>query len=164
MKITKNLNNTIEFLTNDTYKQISTLGSFQFFIIVILILYFTLDIYNAFFLALCFIIAKLITIPIRLYFFKERPNKIKHNNTFFEKVKSSSMPSLHAVRITILLLFFIQFFNYQIFITTFLIILTSLVIYSRIYKKRHYPIDLFIGIIIGIFTFYICKLIFNWIG
>lgn len=151
LTITKQI---FENIINDTYEQISPLGSFQFFALIIAIFFFTLDLKNAIFLILCMFLIKIINIPIRLFFFKDRPKPKKHKN-WYEKICASSMPSLHAVRTTILLLFFSRIFNYQIFITTFLTIVGFLIIYSRIHKNRHYPIDSIIGIIIGFITYFI---------
>lgn len=143
-----------ENIINDTYEQISPLGSFQFFALIIAIYFFTFNFTNAIFLVICMFLIKIINIPIRLLFFKNRPKPKKHSN-WYEKICASSMPSLHAVRTTILILFFSRIFNHQIDITAFLTIVGFLIIYSRIHKNRHYPIDSIIGISIGFLIYFI---------
>jgi len=144
---------------DDFLKQITTLGSYQIYIIISILL-LILNLNKEFFeLALGFIIMHLIGIPIRIIFFRDRPLKKKYSN-ILEKIAASSMPSFHATRIIFLMFFFNVFFNEKLYIELFLFLLTLIVLYARIYRKRHYPIDILVGIGLGSFSWWIISLLF----
>jgi membrane-associated phospholipid phosphatase len=149
---------TIHEIIEDSFKQISSLGSYQFYIIIVVIFFISQKSSEFIFLTLGFLLIKFITVPIRYFDYKDRPEPEKYNN-FFEKVTSASFPSLHSARVIFLMLFLISFFNYKLFMTIFLTIISLLVLYSRIYRKRHYPIDVLVGTIIGIIVYFILKIL-----
>lgn len=148
MTNTQQKKSTLKKNLDDTFKQLSALGSYQFTTIVLLVFLLNENYDYALFLAISYILMKVITIPIKLIFFKERPKPKTYNN-IIEKVSASSFPSTHCARITFLFLFFINFFKYKIMLSFFLLIIHLLTCYSRIYTKRHYLIDVLAGILLG---------------
>jgi membrane-associated phospholipid phosphatase len=83
---------------------------------------------------------------IRLFYFKNRPKKMKYRG-FIEKIDASSFPSVHAARITLLFVFFKDLILISL---SFMILV--MVLSSRIYLKKHYFSDLLGGIFLGLFT------------
>jgi membrane-associated phospholipid phosphatase len=94
------------------------------------------------------IISLLLAGIIRIVYFKERPNKARHD-TLFLRIYNSSFPSVHAMRAFILAFFFSQhYFSWILLIVT--VSLAILVGYSRIFLKKHDFIDVIVGSILGI--------------
>ncbi len=144
---------------DDTFKQIGTLGSYQFHAII-LSMFFLTGLYSEFiFLLIGYFIMKAFAIPIRLILFENRPNPEKYTN-IFEKISASSFPSLHASRALFLYLFLIQFFKFDIAITFFLSGILIVVLYSRIYLKRHFTMDVVFGATLGTIIFFILTRFF----
>lgn len=137
---------------------IGSLGSVPFFLIINLLTLLYLGFIPALFLLTGFIIVHLAAIFLRIIFFRERPIKKKHHN-IIEKILASSMPSMHATRGTFLFLFF----AYIVKSIPALIILLGflgLILYSRIYLKRHDAIDLLVGVTLGTVIFIFLLLSF----
>ena len=103
-------------------------------------------------------ISYIISISIRLIYFKNRPNKQKHNN-WIERLDASSFPSIHASRIVFVAMVFIFKFN-SVYTTLFWILVSLLVMYSRYHLKKHDWIDLSAGALLGILTYWLSTLIF----
>ncbi|UOF94428.1 MAG: phosphatase PAP2 family protein [Bacteroides sp.] len=91
-------------------------------------------------------------------------NAININNYIFNIQYNSSFPSGHAI----VAFSFWNIINFilidiNIYITSYLFILSSLISYSRIYLSHHFYIDIYIGSIIGsiisIFSWYLSSLI-----
>ena len=93
----------------------------------------------------------LTTLIIRLFYFKNRPNRIRYR-TLLEKLDASSFPSIHAARISFLFIFLVIFVAKDVLFILLFFILTLLVLYSRIYLEKHYLIDVIGGVILGIIT------------
>jgi membrane-associated phospholipid phosphatase len=94
------------------------------------------------------------TVIIRIFYFKDRPNKMAYKN-FMEKIDASSFPSVHGARITFIFIFLTLNMLKSFFLVFLSFIVVLLVIYSRIYLKKHYFIDLLGGIILGLFAYLI---------
>jgi membrane-associated phospholipid phosphatase len=155
----KNINRFKKRFFDDTFKQIGALGSYQFHAII-LIMFFLAKLYSEFiFLLIGYFVMKAFVIPLRLVFFESRPEAEEYTN-IFEKISASSFPSLHATRIVFLFLFLVEFFNRDIAIIFFLSGILIVTLYSRIYLKRHYPIDVVFGATIGVIIFFILKIFF----
>ncbi len=85
---------------------------------------------------------------IRSFYFKERPQKLKHDS-YLSKINASSFPSIHAMRSTVLAtILFIHFGIWQLIIPLALIPIFAC--YSRIAIKRHDLVDITFGVIFGI--------------
>ncbi len=128
-------------------KAFTFLGSLPFFLIVT-ILSILIDYSLPIKLLFLLMLGYLIVIPLRLIFFRERPEK-KHYETLWQKIKASSFPSMHTVRSTLYCNTLFIYYQNVLFLPIFLIII-SLVGYSRIYRKRHHIEDVAAGFIIGI--------------
>jgi len=94
------------------------------------------------------IITYVVVVLIRSFYFKERPNKEEYRN-FLEKLDASSFPSIHSCRATIIS-FLLSDYLKNNFVTALLILSMSLVIYSRIYLKKHYWFDVVAGFLLGV--------------
>ncbi len=144
---------------NDFFKQISSLGSYQAYISYSVLILLTGFINEFVFLIIGLILMYIIAIPIRYFYVKDRP-KAKPRNNLIEKISASSFPSLHSTRTIFLLLFLINFFEKEFAISLFLCLIALLILYSRIYRKKHDVADIIGGIVLGIGLFYIARLVF----
>ena len=97
------------------------------------------------------ILIYVVTFLIRLFYFKNRPKKMKYRG-FIEKIDASSFPSVHAARITLLFVFFVKFFFKDLILISLSFMILVMVLSSRIYLKKHYFSDLLGGIFLGLFT------------
>lgn len=138
----------------DSIKKVSTLGSYQIFIIFILSFLFLGMRKEFLILFIGIILLYTFAVPIRLLFFKERPEPKKFND-IFGRISASSIPSLHSARSTFLLLFFVYLTNINFLFTFFASVVVLIVLYSRVYFKKHYVIDVIVGVILGIFCYYL---------
>lgn len=139
------------------FRDLTTFGGAIFYALIVL-LAFALD-QNALAidLILGFLISLIILVPIRLLFFRNRPQKQTYSN-FFERIDASSFPSWHTARIVFIALTTMFYFNNTL-LTIISILLALLVCYSRIYLKKHDWIDLLGGIGLALLTFYLMSLI-----
>lgn len=149
-----NLTSMTKDIFRTTLKELSPLGSYQFHGIVIILFLLTKQYQEFIFLILGYFLIKIFAIPFRIIMFEERPKAKKYSN-ILEKISAASFPSLHAARTVFLLLFLINYFNKELFISLFLTIITLLILYSRSYFKKHYPHDIFAGILFGAIPYYI---------
>jgi len=147
----------INYAIKTIFQDFSLFGNLLFYLFIICLEFAFENYLFSFKLFLSLVIGYLVVIIIRLSYYKSRPNKQKYSN-LLEKLDSSSFPSMHAVRIMLIGLFFIDFYkNYLIalfFMSTILI-----VGYSRYYLKKHYTIDIVAGYITGICVFLLVNLI-----
>ena len=65
------------------------------------------------------------------------------------KIDASSFPSVHSMRAIFMAIIISKFFANPIMII-FLLLWALIVSYSRVYIKKHYWIDIIVGLIIGI--------------
>jgi membrane-associated phospholipid phosphatase len=100
----------------------------------------------------------LLSLPLRIFFFRERPEKREFKN-ILEKINASSFPSNHSARVVFLFLFFIGIFPELIFVLFFGII-TLIVLFSRIALKFHHPEDVIGGSLLAVIIFEILSRIF----
>lgn len=98
-----------------------------------------------------------ITMPIKFLVFKNRPKKMKYK-AFWEKFEASSFPSVHAARVVFLALVLCSRFNNNV-LSVMLFAVAALVIYSRIYLKKHYWTDVIGGLLISFLIYYLSLMI-----
>jgi len=67
--------------------------------------------------------------------------------TLYERIDNSSFPSIHAARTVMISMALFNKFNVLL---PLLVLMTILVLMTRIYFKRHDIVDLSVGVIIGI--------------
>ncbi len=136
----------ISSIMNLFFKQITELGSLTILCVIAIFSYF-IDARFAIKLFIGIIAATAIGSLIKILFFYERPQKQKHNNTI-ERIDASSFPSIHSARITILTLLLI-IYSGNLLLQLFLAVIGILVIYSRVYLKKHYYRDVIGGLVLG---------------
>lgn len=141
----------------ELFKQITNFGGLIFYLFILLLTFSFNYYYETFYLFLMLIGAFIVTYLIRSIYFVNRPKKQKYDN-FIEKLDASSFPSLHSMRVSILTLFFINF-SENFVAKIFIIVFGLLVVYSRIFLKKHRFIDVLFGIIFGFIIYYLIMLI-----
>ncbi len=147
--------------THQFFRDLTSLGSFvSFFILVLFVLAFQEQVL-ALKLFLGMIITLIGTVLIRMFYFKNRPHKQEHTN-FIEKIDASSFPSLHTARIVFLALIMTSYFK-QGYLTVFFVLLAGLVAYSRIYLKKHNWLDLSGGVVLGMLTYWLVNYLLRYL-
>jgi membrane-associated phospholipid phosphatase len=140
------------------FEEITFLGGLFFYIFLIVLFLILGKEDYALKLFLSLLVIYFLTLVIRIFYFKPRPEKMKYSN-FIEKIDASSFPSVHSARTTFLVLFsFFSFFLNSVYLILVLI-LWFLVLYSRVYLKKHDITDLLGGIILGGLSFAIASFI-----
>lgn len=143
--------NTIKFplekYVNLLVLQFNFFGSFIFSIFIIVFLYAINLKHIAIILLLSTLTATALVSIIRLIFRRERPKKQPYNN-IFEKINSSSFPSMHALRTSIYTT--TMFISSLYLLASIFLLITILVSIARYTLKKHYISDLIVGIIFGI--------------
>lgn len=108
-------------------------------------------------LALCYgVIA-----PIRLLFFKVRPDRQRFSG-FFTKIDAGSFPSMHSARSTVLAILLAQVFTEPL-IRTLLVLGVLSVIVTRVLLKRHYVRDVIGGVVVGAIVGWLTVLITQFV-
>ena len=102
-------------------------------------------------LLLGFAIIYAITVVIRTLYFKDRPEKFKHDS-FLERLDASSFPSLHAARSTLVFAFLSSTVNKPYF-TALCALIVLVTCISRIKLKCHDWKDVTAGIVLGLASF-----------
>ena len=94
-------------------------------------------------LVLCYAIIS----PMRIVFFRVRPDRQKFKGVF-TKIDAGSFPSMHSTRATVLAIVLAQFFT-QPAIRVLLVLGVLSVLVTRVLLKRHYASDVIGGIVVG---------------
>lgn len=129
------------------FKQITELGSMTLItVFAIFFIFFNQGLAIRTILGIAGVV--IISYAIKMLFFKNRPIK-QSTETFIEKVDASSFPSVHAARTTVIAFWLIMYFN-NIYLRAFITLIWVLVIYSRVYLKKHYWSDVIGGTIIAL--------------
>jgi membrane-associated phospholipid phosphatase len=138
----------LQKLEHEFWTDLSFFGSSicYVFIIILLLTFAHYKLAFKFTVLLCIMYA--VTTLIRLTYYKKRPIPEK-NDTFFERIDSSSFPSMHSMRTTSLYTWIILFAAPVAFIS-FAGVLTILALLSRIMLGKHDIIDVFAGGLIGV--------------
>jgi len=139
----------------DFFRDISALGSLIFYVLLI-IFFFALNNYTSLEkLFVGVILMYLVTIIIRLIYFKNRPDKFTYHN-IIEKIDASSFPSLHAARTGFLSVFFAYFFN-NFLISVILAVLALGILFSRVYLRKHDFMDVLAGAVLGVLAYFMAN-------
>jgi undecaprenyl-diphosphatase len=148
----------LEKLTDDALRDISALGGWDIYLLVILLFLIYSEAMIALMLAAGFIATLAISVLFRVIYFKERPIHHKYTD-FLGKLDASSFPSLHAMRTAFLMLILIEFFS-SYYLKILIFCLTLAICYSRIYLKKHYWTDVIVGFALGAIMAYIAVMAF----
>lgn len=129
-------------------RDVSAYGGFPFYGMVIIAFFLLGELVFAYNLAISLIVITLIIALARLAYFKPRPGmKRKKYPTFYERIDNSSFPSIHAARAVMISM---ALFSKFAMLLPLVILMTILVLMTRIYFKRHDVVDLTVGVIIGL--------------
>lgn len=143
----KNLEKQFSLLMDAGFKQMTELGSMTLIaVFAVFFIFFNQGLAIRTILGIAGVV--IISYTIKMLFFKNRPIR-QSTGTFIEKIDASSFPSVHAARITIVAFWLIIYFN-NIYLRAFSALIWALVIYSRVYLKKHYWTDVIGGVIIAI--------------
>ena len=146
---------TLQKQLNDFFRDITAMGGLVASLLLILL--FVSSQLFAPLVAGSSLIASII-ILIRVFYFKDRPNKEMHTN-FVERIDASSFPSMHTARIFFLSILFSVYFA-NLYLTVLCTIIAVLVSYSRIYLRKHDWIDVLGGAVVGVATYLLIARIF----
>ncbi|MBT5423429.1 phosphatase PAP2 family protein [archaeon] len=137
------------------FEQITVFGGVVFYLFIIF-LSFSFKSYNfGTYLIFSLILVMMFGILIKILYFKERPKKQQYSN-ILEKIDAGSFPSIHTMRITSLVFWFVFFFRNSI--SSFIVIgVALLVAFSRIFLKKHYFSDVFFGVVFAVIINFILK-------
>lgn len=139
------------------FRDITSLGSFAFHFFLILFLLALGNLILVWQLLFSFFFTLLATTVVRMFYFKDRPHKQSHAN-FIEKIDAASFPSLHTARTVAMVLIVLNTLQNHA-VTAFLVAFSALIIYSRVYLKKHDWEDVAGGIILGVITFFLATLV-----
>jgi len=95
---------------------------------------------------------------IKLIYQKDRPQP-ETRNTLFERYQSGSFPSLHTARISYLTMIVVFSGLFSQTVSVMMLLVLVLVAYSRIHLKKHFPLDIVGGLIVGALFGYIFLLL-----
>ena len=107
-----------------------------------LILYLDVVVGVFYFIALIF--SYLITVIIRLLYYKPRPKKIE-NKGFMTRISESSFPSAHIQRAILIAYYLFVLYPFSLLFSIFFVVLVGV---SRVFKERHYSIDVYGGVFV----------------
>lgn len=134
-------------VSEEFIKDISSLGSLAFYLLMILATFLAGEYAISYKLVLSLALIFIATYSIKLFYVKPRPDFRKRKfSSLMERLNESSFPSVHAARITLISMAMYSVFPQFSLLSLLLILLVS---FSRIYLKRHYLLDVAAGIIIG---------------
>ncbi len=145
-----------DYIVDDLFSSITLFGSPVFYIVLVLIL-FKFDVAFAFKLFISLIFIEFICIFIKLVYYKERPNP-QSRKEFFSKIDANSFPSVHSARISMIVTMLVLHFKSMLIFCIGALVIIG-VSYSRMYLKRHYFIDVLVGVFVGI----IIAVITTWV-
>ena len=141
---------------DDFFRDFSALGGVWIYLLAVVVFLIRKEYQLVKRLFVGLILLYIIVILIRSFYFKHRPNKLGYSS-FIGKIDASSFPSQHSSRITFMSAVLAVYYN----TTTFCIALAFiaiLVIYSRVYLKKHDVIDVIAGIGIGLAVYFLTGL------
>ena len=73
---------------------------------------------------------------------------------YIKNKRRKVLPSLHSARSTFLLLFFIYLTKFNLLFGFFASVIVLIVLYSRVHFKKHYVIDVIVGVILAVVCYY----------
>ncbi|MBI4017744.1 MAG: phosphatase PAP2 family protein [Candidatus Aenigmarchaeota archaeon] len=137
--------------------EMSALGGSLVFLSIALSFALLGNIDRAMFLVSGYLLTYLIAAPLRLGFFKERPEKRQYKN-LFERLDAASFPSIHAQRAVFLAVTLAGYFK-NTGLTVLFLLLAGLVCYSRVALRKHHLSDVLAGSVLGAAVYYLLPVI-----
>jgi undecaprenyl-diphosphatase len=129
-------------------RDLSAFGALPFYLFISLFLLILGEIKLFWVLFIGLLLSYFFAFSIRLFYFKNRPIKVKYHN-ILEKIDASSFPSLHSWRIALLWLVLCFYYSNLVFWVLFGV-LALIVLFSRYYLKKHYFTDILFGAVFGL--------------
>ena len=127
----------------ENLSDLTSFGGLPLYLFAILIFFLIGNFGMASQLILGLVLAYVILFIVRTFYFKKRPKKQKYEN-WLEKIDSSSFPSAHAIRATVLGILIANFLS-DIFVSLVIILVVFLSGYIRVKLKQHDWIDVVAG-------------------
>lgn len=146
----------------NTIQDISSLGGNPIYFVAALLFLISNNLREFWTLTIAFVIAYLLTAGIRFVWWQERPDHQKYHN-LWEKFDSGSFPSLHAARAVVLAVV-VSVFYQNIWVAAAFAAAIFAVCWARIYLKRHRPIDVIAGVVLGLIISWVAPQIINALG
>jgi len=138
----------IKTISDEVISDLSGFGN-PVVLIILLVLLFGFS-YNALTILVGMIAVEILSNGVKLFYFKERPVKKKHDN-FPEKIYAASFPSIHTARSSF---FFFSLYSLSIFpVNVLALIAVVFVAISRLLLKKHFIMDVIVGLTIGYLVF-----------
>ena len=137
---------------DDFFRDITSFASlwWYLFISLVFLVIKNYDIFLRLFIGLLLIY--FIVVIVRTLYFKHRPTKYSYDS-YIEKLDASSFPSLHSSRAVFMSMVLMKFFN-STAISALLAVFVVLIVYSRIYLKKHDLMDVLAGIVVGVVVYF----------
>ena len=138
----------IKFVFNKMMWHISALGT-SIFLILLVIASFLAGQEALSLKLLAGLVFVLVTVfPLKWAFHKERPDKQGHRN-WIERLDASTFPSAHSARSAAAFVILSAFFS-KLSLSIFILAISLLISYSRVYLERHYWKDIVVGYLMGL--------------
>ncbi len=134
-------------MREEHFRDITSFGGMPLYLVVMFIFFIFKNYAILSYLGFGLVAAYAITLFFRIAYFKQRPERQKYKN-WLEKIDAGSFPSLHAMRGALLAVIMSVFFS-NIILTILFAGLAIGVAVTRVFLKRHDPIDSGVGLIIG---------------
>ncbi len=131
---------------DEAFTAVTALGTAYFYTIIIILLILLNYKKTALHLTVGLLILYAMVFAVRIFYFRERPNREKYYG-FITRLTASSFPSLHTINSIFTASVLSQIVSRNLSI--FLYIIALLVAYSRVHIKKHYWSDVMAGIVIG---------------
>ncbi|MBI2173096.1 MAG: phosphatase PAP2 family protein [Candidatus Aenigmarchaeota archaeon] len=144
----------VSYYLNSVMKDVTAMGGITFYAVLLVFSYF-LDIRVFYKLLAGAFLMYIINVPLKLVFYKDRPNKMGYK-ALWEKFEASSFPSVHSARVIFLALVFWTT-SMPLLLKAFVVLVAALVMVSRVWLKKHFWSDVAAGIISGLVIFYIAE-------
>ena len=142
------MNKTIKYILNPIMADLTFFGGLVFYAFM-MGLFFAVEDYMLFIdLIIGIVLAYIFVSIIRLSYHKDRPKKKKSDGSWVQRIDSSSFPSMHSTRATILFVLIGMSFSTPLIWLLFAGVLI-VVLYSRICLKMHDIVDVFAGVVLG---------------
>jgi len=145
-------------LKKDVVRDISAFGALPFYLFLSIFVMLLGEIKLFLWLIIGLFLAYGITILIRVLYYKDRPIKENHKD-FIERIDTSSFPSLHSLRVTLIFCLF-GFYYKSLYLTVLFFFIILLVFCSRYNLKKHFKIDIIFGFILGVIESFIIVFLF----
>jgi len=134
----------------DFTKDISALGGIPLYSVIALLFIITENLEQFYQLILAIVILYAIAIPVRMFWFRDRPHKEAHGRDFMTRFNANSLISLHVARSLILAFVLASFFEYEITLVVLFSAIVLAVSAARVVMQRHKWEDIATGLITGL--------------